>query len=300
MTQFTYMAIKVANEFQFNQVAERLRGMGYYEDADPTFSEWHHDVFECNFDYHILTYKDGEFSIHHHKGGDYRTYFSFEQFMQNHDDSDLVATEHTPDMNDFWIDLDGEDVREVLCDLLFSEVAQGVDYCDEVASRIVACVNACSGMSDPAKEIKALRSIGERQNNTIRTMTRKQQQQLYDYMSEQHNVSLLISDMQEIERILTPNITVPKPTTVLGWLEFLPDGYRERAIGQYDEKFVVKEIATWGQPKEMQGAIRNFALWETTIERGDFWYDVYEHYRSGTPLPELPTVTMTRTSTNEI
>jgi hypothetical protein len=172
MTQFTYMAIKVANEFQFNQVAERLRGMGYYEDADPTFSEWHHDVFECNFDYHILTYKDGEFSIHHHKGGDYRTYFSFEQFMQNHDDSDLVAT---------------------------------------------------------------------------------------------------------------------APTTVLGWLELLPDGYRERAIGQYDEKFVAKEIATWGQPEKMQDAIRNFALWEKTIERGDFWYGVHEHYRSGTPLPELPT-----------
>ena len=92
MTQFKRMAIKVANEFQFNQVADKLRGMGYIADADPPFSEWHHDVFECNFYYHILTYKDGEFSISPHKGGDYRIYFTYEQFMQIYDASDLVAT----------------------------------------------------------------------------------------------------------------------------------------------------------------------------------------------------------------
>lgn len=61
-------------------------------------------------------------------------------------------------MNDFWIELDDEDVREVVCDLLLDEATQGVDYCDEVASRIVACVNACAGIYDPAKEIASLRA----------------------------------------------------------------------------------------------------------------------------------------------
>jgi len=117
------------------------------------------------------------------------------------------------------------------------------------AARIVACVNACAGMEDPAKEIATLRAR-----------------------------------IAELEQPATET----EPTTVLGWLQKLPDGYRERAIEQYDPEFVEKEIDTWGQPKEMQGAIRVFALWEKTIERGDFWYGVYNHYDQGTPLPPLP------------
>jgi hypothetical protein len=70
----------------------------------------------------------------------------------------MSDTKHTTDMNDFWIELDGEDVRETVCDLLLDETTQGVDYCDEVASRIVDCVNACEGMGDPIKEIASLRA----------------------------------------------------------------------------------------------------------------------------------------------
>jgi hypothetical protein len=72
--------------------------------------------------------------------------------------NEMNDTKHTPDMNDFWIECDGEDVRETVCDLLLDETTQGVDYCDEVAARIVDCVNACEGMGDPIKEIASLRA----------------------------------------------------------------------------------------------------------------------------------------------
>jgi hypothetical protein len=113
--------------------------------------------------------------------------------------NEMSDAKHTPDMNDFWIDLDGEDVREVVCDLLLDEATQGADYCNGVASRIVACVNACSGMSDPAKEIASLRAR-----------------------------------IAELEQ--TP-ITNGGKKTVVEYLMELPKGYRERALEQYDPEF---------------------------------------------------------------
>jgi hypothetical protein len=119
-----------------------------------------------------------------------------------------------------------------------------VDYTPESianASRIVACVNACAGIDDPAKEIATHRAR-----------------------------------IAELEQA-TPTT---EPTTVLGWLERLPDGYRERAIGQCDK------------PDErcvsMIVAIDGFKLWNKTDEGEDFWIAVHLHYLQGTPLPPLP------------
>jgi hypothetical protein len=75
----------------------------------------------------------------------------------------------------------------------------------------------------------------------------------------------------------------PEPTTVLGWLQRLPDGYRERAIGQCDPEFVPT-----AEPICIQDAISSFAEWMYTNEKDEFWNDVFFHYYQGKPLPPLP------------
>jgi len=80
MTQFTYMAIKVADEDQFNQVAEKLRGMGHEVDDDPEYGSWHDDA--ALYDTHVLTHMDGEFGLYSYKGLVKRTRYTYEQFMQ--------------------------------------------------------------------------------------------------------------------------------------------------------------------------------------------------------------------------
>jgi hypothetical protein len=80
MTQFTYMAIKVADEDQFNQVAEKLRGMGYEAHKIPEWGAWHKDAND--WDAHVLTYRYGEFELHNHDGNDNPTRYTYEQFMK--------------------------------------------------------------------------------------------------------------------------------------------------------------------------------------------------------------------------
>jgi hypothetical protein len=74
-----------------------------------------------------------------------------------------------------------------------------------------------------------------------------------------------------------------QPTTVEGWLKLLPDGYRERALGQMDH-----ERRDWNS-YSMHHALRLFTQWDTTNEDVDFWGAVYDHYALCNPLPELPT-----------
>jgi hypothetical protein len=81
---------------------------------------------------------------------------------------------------------------------------------------------------------------------------------------------------------------ITEPTTVLEWLQQLPDGYRERAIGQYNHEFAKSSCSRYGQPKEITDAIEGFAIWETTNEGEDFWRAVYHHYKLNEPLPPLP------------
>jgi hypothetical protein len=74
--------------------------------------------------------------------------------------------------------------------------------------------------------------------------------------------------------------TEPEPTTVLGWLQRLPDGYRERAIGQCDNP--------QGERASLPTALVISFIWSETNEGDDFWRAVYNHYDQGTPLPPLP------------
>jgi hypothetical protein len=71
-----------------------------------------------------------------------------------------------------------------------------------------------------------------------------------------------------------------EPTTVLGWLERLPDGYRERAIEQcgYPQ----------GKRDSLPTALIIGFIWRETNEGQDFWHAVHKHYDCGTPLPPLP------------
>jgi hypothetical protein len=76
MTQFTYMAIKVADEDQFNQVAEKLRGMGYRADKDPFYSTW-----SKGKKFVIATSYFG-FGLYSHSGTSNPTRYTYEQFMK--------------------------------------------------------------------------------------------------------------------------------------------------------------------------------------------------------------------------
>ena len=81
----------------------------------------------------------------------------------------------------------------------------------------------------------------------------------------------------------------PTPTTnggkktVVEFLMHRPDGYRERAIEQYDPEF-----EPTAEPTCMEDAVRWFAKWSETNEDDFFWLAVYNHYYQGTPLPPLP------------
>jgi hypothetical protein len=70
-------------------------------------------------------------------------------------------------------------------------------------------------------------------------------------------------------------MSADKPTTVRGWLETLPDGYRERALGQHDGAYddasslpdSLSMFADWGKTKEGTGFWN--CIWEWSLERGD-------------------------------
>lgn len=68
--------------------------------------------------------------------------------------------------------------------------------------------------------------------------------------------------------------------TVKEWLQELPDGYRERALGQM--------VAPEKNADSIGYAVLSIAVWEGAAEGWEFWDDVYKHYTQGTPLPPLP------------
>ena len=75
----------------------------------------------------------------------------------------------------------------------------------------------------------------------------------------------------------------PQPTTVRGWLETLPSGYRERALDQ---------CLTLGcKADSLSRAIAAFARWEDTKEGSQFWLYVQDWSWGNGDLPPLPTDT---------
>jgi hypothetical protein len=72
-----------------------------------------------------------------------------------------------------------------------------------------------------------------------------------------------------------------RPTTVRGWLETLPDGYRERALNQSDAS---DELAD-----SMEAAIMLFSEWSKTTEGYEFWLNVRDwSFGQNGDLPPLP------------
>ena len=74
-------------------------------------------------------------------------------------------------------------------------------------------------------------------------------------------------------------MSADKPTTVRGWLETLPDGYRERALGQITSDVCVTSLSD---------ALLQFAVWNETNEGHDFWLLVRESVDAGICPPPLP------------
>ena len=76
-------------------------------------------------------------------------------------------------------------------------------------------------------------------------------------------------------------MSADEPTTVSGWLETLPSGYRERALGQYNGDHI--------DAGSLAMAVMLFANWDKTKERDDFWDAVYNWACECGSLPPLPT-----------
>ncbi len=150
------------------------------------------------------------------------------------------------------------------------------------AQRIVDCVNACAGMADPAVEIATLRArvaefVRYAANDFVHNRDGKTEEykrlfdeSLAEIQSKDPNFDpfvkcLGVRSAQEatVQFIKSQE---EQPDTVRGWLKQLPDGYRERALGQCERL---------NKPCD-------------SIEDFYFWGDVYRHYIYGTPLPPLP------------
>jgi hypothetical protein len=71
----------------------------------------------------------------------------------------------------------------------------------------------------------------------------------------------------------------PQPTTVRGWLETLPDGYRQRALEQQSNEVLATSLGY---------AIGSFASWKLTKEGAQFWGFVHDWACECRDLPPLP------------
>ena len=75
-------------------------------------------------------------------------------------------------------------------------------------------------------------------------------------------------------------MSADEPTTVRGWLETLPDGYRERALAQQ---------VNYSNAGSMAVALGLFATWATQTKEGEnFWNAVRVWSLQLGPLPPLP------------
>lgn len=79
-------------------------------------------------------------------------------------------------------------------------------------------------------------------------------------------------------------VLVDKVEAVKYFLNQLPDGYRERALAQVDERVINARKKT----TSIVGAIDCFAIWDETNEGDDFWVAVQCHYQFPQAFPTLP------------
>ena len=74
-------------------------------------------------------------------------------------------------------------------------------------------------------------------------------------------------------------MSADEPTTVRGWLETLPSGYRERALGQIKHEIDAGSLSD---------ALLQFMIWKETKEGRPFWNAVDEWALGLCDLPPLP------------
>ena len=70
--------------------------------------------------------------------------------------------------------------------------------------------------------------------------------------------------------------------TIKEWLSELPDGYRERALANIDERWAEKDENC------MAEALYSTFNWSHINEGFAFWSAVKSHYSDNKPLPILP------------
>ena len=71
--------------------------------------------------------------------------------------------------------------------------------------------------------------------------------------------------------------------TIREWLEELPDGYRERALKNYDTSYHDGYTVNC-----LSGAILETCHWKNSTEGFDFWNAVYMWAQGKGELPPLP------------
>lgn len=96
-------------------------------------------------------------------------------------------------------------------------------------------------------------------------------------------VYALLNESKDLEPEPTPQRS-EKWLECEKYLKMLPDGYRERALSQIDEEFLVKSQIVFC----IEDAVLWFCNWYTTKEDWNFWNKVYKHYYKGESLPPLP------------
>lgn len=79
--------------------------------------------------------------------------------------------------------------------------------------------------------------------------------------------------------------------TIRQHLEWLPPGYKERALANLDPRQAEAEV------ESLAGALMSAFTWDVTPEGAEFWNQLHDHCRTrvnadlpGVPLPQIPDV----------
>jgi len=76
-----------------------------------------------------------------------------------------------------------------------------------------------------------------------------------------------------------------KERSILEWLEALPDGYRERALRNFDPSYYNAEYSSIGG---LSDSILEAFYWGGSPEGHEFWEAVYGWAYEDSELPQLP------------
>lgn len=101
-------------------------------------------------------------------------------------------------------------------------------------------------------------------------------QPLFDYMSKQHGVDLLETEMIEIVRIVNEiqKPEEPQPKTIRQWFEELPEPYRGEAMENC--KALNGDGVLNSDESLMSDSLRRAFTWDDTKQGGQYWLDLHD------------------------